>query len=456
MSIEFVPHAYQKTAIAWILSKPKCGLFLDMGLGKTVCALTAIDQLIFDSLEIRKVLVIAPLRVARSVWAEECEKWAHLGHLRVAKVLGDAKERERALHTPADIYVINRENVAWLVKNAAFDFDLCVIDELSSFKSPAAQRFRALRKVIGRCKRVIGLTGTPAPNGLIDLWSQIYLLDRGERLGRTVSIYRGMYFHPLFGSGHIVYKYGINEGAADRIREKVSDICISMSKMEYLDMPDLLYQTASVKLPPEARRAYDEMERTALLSLDTTDILAVNAAAISNKLMQITGGAVYDNDGEVQGIHEAKLDALEDLIEQANGQPVLVFVAYRHETERIRRRFGSRVHSLDTAEDIARWNRGEYEIVVAHPASIGHGLNLQQGGHIAIWYSLTWSLELYQQAVDRLYRQGQTETVVVYHIIAAGTVDEAALAALHAKAEGQQALMDYLSARRREIVKEEQ
>ena len=453
--MNFTPHEYQKTAIAWILSKEKCGLFLDMGLGKTVCALTAIDELIYDAVEIRKVLVIAPLRVARSVWAEECEKWAHLNHLRVAKVLGTATERWAALHLPADIYVINRENVPWLIKNAEWDFDLCVIDELSSFKNPSAQRFRALRKVISRCKRVIGLTGTPAPNGLIDLWSQIYLLDRGERLGRTVSMYRSAYFHPAFGNGHIVYRYDLNEGADAKIREKVSDICISMSKTEYLDMPELLYQTVPVALPPAAARAYKEMERDALLSLDTTDIFAVNAAAVNTKLMQIAGGAVYDDEGNAQVIHEAKLDALEDLIEQANGQPVLVFASYRHEAERIRKRFPDRVRVLDSAEDIAAWNSGEYEIVVAHPASIGHGLNLQDGGHIIIWYSLTWSLELYQQAVDRLYRQGQTETVVVYHLVAKGTVDEAALEALSQKASGQQALMDYLSARRRAL-KEEQ
>lgn len=452
----FRPYEYQRQAIEWILDHPRCGLFLDMGLGKTVCTLTAIEALMYDSLEIRKTLVIAPLRVARSVWAEECRKWGHLNHLQVSKVLGSPEERRQALKRRADIYVINRENVCWLTKNFKWEFDLCVIDELSSFKSPSARRFRSLRRVIGQCKRVIGLTGTPAPNGMMDLWAEIFLLDNGQRLGRTLTGYRANYFHPAWMSGFVVYKYAINAGCADVIRSKISDICISMNKRDYLDMPERVYQTVRVELPPEAMRLYREMERDCLITLGENVVTAINAAAANTKLQQMAGGAVYAEDGSAKAIHDAKLEALAQLIEEANGQPVLVFVAYRHDRDRIRKYLGSAVHELNTEDDIAAWNRGEFPVVVAHPASIGHGLNLQQGGHIIVWYGLTWALELYQQANDRLYRQGQKNTVSVYHLAAKGTVDEACLAALAAKDAGQNALMDYLKVRREELKEAEE
>ena len=454
MSIEFRPYEYQRTAINWILDHPRCGLLLDMGLGKTICTLSAIDELIYERLEIRKVLVIAPLRVAASVWAQEAAKWGQTRGLTVSRVLGSAIQRRKALRQPADIYVVNRENVCWLMKVQDFDFDMVVIDELSSFKSPSARRFRALRRVIKNARRVVGLTGTPAPNGLMDLWAEMYLIDNGERLGRTITGYRDAYFRPGWGNGYVVYSYTPLAGSEAAIKAKIADVCISMKKEDYLDMPDRVFQDVEVGLPPAAMAQYAAMERDFLLQIGDDEITALNAGAVNVKLQQMANGQIYKEGGGFVGLHDAKLEALEQLVEEANGSPVLVFTAFRADVERIRSRLGKAVHGLDTEKDIAAWNAGKYPVAVAHPASIGHGLNLQQGGHIIIWYGLTWSLELYQQANDRLYRQGQTATVSVYHLVAKGTVDEACLAALAAKDAGQNALMDYLKARREELKEE--
>lgn len=425
-----------------------------MGLGKTICTLSAIDELIYERLEIRKVLVIAPLRVAASVWAQEAAKWGQTRGLTVSRVLGSAIQRRKALRQPADIYVVNRENVCWLMKVQDFDFDMVVIDELSSFKSPSARRFRALRRVIKNARRVVGLTGTPAPNGLMDLWAEMYLIDNGERLGRTITGYRDAYFRPGWGNGYVVYSYTPLAGSEAAIKAKIADVCISMKKEDYLDMPDRVFQDVEVGLPPAAMAQYAAMERDFLLQIGDDEITALNAGAVNVKLQQMANGQIYKEGGGFVGLHDAKLEALEQLVEEANGSPVLVFTAFRADVERIRSRLGKAVHGLDTEKDIAAWNAGKYPVAVAHPASIGHGLNLQQGGHIIIWYGLTWSLELYQQANDRLYRQGQTATVSVYHLVAKGTVDEACLAALAAKDAGQNALMDYLKARREELKEE--
>lgn len=454
MSIEFRPYEYQRTAIDWILDHPRCGLFLDMGLGKTICTLSAIDELIYERLEIRKVLVIAPLRVASSVWAQEAAKWEQTRGLTVSRVLGSAVQRRKALRQPADIYVVNRENICWLMKAQDFNFDMVVIDELSSFKSPSARRFRSLRRVIKNARRVVGLTGTPAPNGLMDLWAEMYLIDNGERLGRTITGYRETYFRPGWGNGYVVYSYTPLAGSEAAIKAKIADVCISMKKEDYLDMPDRVFQDVEVELPAPAMAQYAAMERDFLLQIGDDEITALNAGAVNVKLQQMANGQIYKEDGSFAELHDAKLEALEQLVEEANGSPVLVFTAFRADVERIRSRLGKAVHGLDTEKDIAAWNRGEFPVVVAHPASIGHGLNLQQGGHIIIWYGLTWSLELYQQANDRLYRQGQKNTVSVYHLAAKGTVDEACLAALTKKSDTQAALMDYLKARREELKEE--
>lgn len=454
MSIVFRPYRYQQTAIQWILDHPRCGLLLDMGLGKTVCALTAIDELIYERLEIGKVLVIAPLRVAASVWAQEAAKWEHTRGLTISRVLGSAAQRQKALDLAADVYVVNRENVCWLLQHQDFDFDMVVLDELSSFKSPSARRFRALRRVIKRARRVVGLTGTPAPNGLMDLWAEMYLIDNGARLGTTVTRYRDTYFRPGWSNGYVVYSYTPLAGADLQIRRKIADICVSMKKDDYLDMPDQVFQTVDVELPARAMTLYKELERDFLLNVDGAEISALNAGAVNIKLQQLANGQIYKDDGGFAVLHDAKLDALEQLIEEANGSPVLVFTSFRSDVERIRSRLGAAVHGLDTENDIDNWNSGLYPIVAAHPASIGHGLNLQRGGHIIVWYGLTWNLELYQQANDRLYRQGQKDTVSVYHLVARGTVDEACWQALERKEAGQAALMGYLDARRRDLVEE--
>lgn len=448
----FKPYPYQTEAVQWILDRPASGLFLSMGMGKTVVTLTAIDELMFDRLEVRKVLVIAPLRVAQDTWAKETAKWEHLKHLRVSRVLGPAEARLAALNAEADIYVINRENVPWLVESALkWPFDMVVIDELSSFKSHQAKRFKALRRVLGRVKRIVGLTGTPAPNGLIDLWPQIYLLDRGERLGKTVGAYRSRYFIPDRSNGHIVYSYKLMPGAEEAIHAKLSDLCMSLRKEDYLSLPGQIYETVELAPPPALLKKYKQFERDRIMEAmdDDGEIVALNAASLTGKLLQFANGAIYDTEKGVHALHDVKLDALEELIEAANGEPVLVFYAFQHDRDRIKARIGCR--ELRTGEDIDAWNRKEIPVAIAHPASVGHGLNLQEGGHIIIWFGLTWSLELYQQANERLNRPGQTNVCRIYHLILKGTHDERVLEALKNKDTSQRALIDAL----RRTVKED-
>ena len=443
--MKYNPHNYQAYSTDFIINHKAAGLFLEQGLGKTVITLTAIWILLYDYFDATKVLVIAPLRVARDTWSRECEKWEHLRGLSISKVLGSERERKMALYQKADIYVINRENVEWLIKNKDWDFDTVIIDELSSFKSPSSKRFRALKKVRHKIKRIVGLTGTPAPNGLLDIWSQIYLLDGGERLGRTYSGYRSRYFHPQkYVNGGIPTDYQINEDAEEKIYEKISDICISMKALEYLKMPECIFNKVPIELDEKEMKLYRQLERDLLLPLDDSEVDAVNAAVLSNKLLQMAGGAVYDEFGDVKTIHDKKLDALEDLIEAANGKPVLVYYGFKHERDRIKNRFD--VGEINTSEDIAKWNRGEMQIALCHPASTGHGLNLQDGGCTIIWFSMTWSLELYQQANARLWRQGQKQTVVIHHIIAKNTIDERVMVALENKDTSQAALIEAVRA----------
>lgn len=443
--MKYVPHEYQKYAQAFIIKHLACGLMLDMGLGKTVITLTAIWLLLFDYFEISKVLVIAPLRVAQDTWSKECEKWEHLHNIRISKVLGSESQRKTALSRKADIYIINRENVEWLCENYKFDFDMVVIDELSSFKSPKAKRFKALRKVRPKIKRIIGLTGTPAPNSLMDLWSQINLLDMGERLGRFITSYRNEYFVPDKRNQQIVFSYKAREGAEELIYNKISDICVSMKACDYLKMPQRIDNIVEVQMSEREQALYQKLEREMLLPFVDGDIDAVNAAALTNKLLQIANGAVYDEFKKVKKIHNKKLEALEDLIESANGKPVLIFYGYKHDKQRISEKF--KVTEILTSEDITKWNKGEIPIAIAHPASTGHGLNLQTGGSTVIWFSITWSLELYQQANARLWRQGQKETVVIHHIICKGAIDEQVMEVLQRKQSGQDALINAVKAR---------
>lgn len=444
--MRFEPYAYQRYAIDWIVAHERCGLFLEMGLGKTAITLSAIQRLV-DELEVFRVLVIAPLRVASTVWAEEIGKWDHLQGLRAVKVLGTERERLTALQQDADIYVINRENVPWLVAHEGkhWPFDTVVIDELSSFKSSSAQRFRALRRVMPAVHRCVGLTGTPAPNGLIDLWAQVYLLDRGERLGRTISSYRQAFFRPGRRNGQIVYEWIPADDAEERIYGRLADLCVSMRSVDHLRMPECRKVQMPVSLPEKALEALSAMQADLVATLDGEAVTAASAAVLAGKLLQMAGGAVYGDGGEVHVIHDAKLDALEDIIEQANGQHVLVYYSYKHELTRIRQRF-PQARELQTAEDVQAWNRGEVDLLLAHPASAGHGLNLQQGGHITVWYGLTWSLEQYQQANARLWRQGQEQPVAIYHLIAQGTMDERVMRILEGKAAGQDALIEAVKA----------
>ena len=446
--MRYVPHPYQETAYNWIMEHDRCGLFLDMGLGKTVVTLTAVSDLI-DSLDVRKVLVIAPKRVAEDTWSRETAKWDHLQHLRISKILGTTADRKRALRAEADIYVVNRENVCWLIRELPeWDFDTVVIDELSSFKSPEAKRFKALRKVIVRSERVIGLTGTPAANGYLDLWSEIYLLDRGERLGHTITGYRLEYFKNVSRDP----SYGIyveKPGAQKKINRRISDICMSMKADDYLRMPERIENEIPVRMDPKELEAYKQMEQAQLLQLeDGAYIEAFSAAAVMGKLLQLANGFAYDFDKVPHRIHEKKLDALEEIIDCNPGQPILVFYNFQADREALLQRF-PKARILDSQKDIEDWNAGRIPLIMAHPASVGHGLNIQEGGHIIVWYGLTWSLELYQQANARLYRQGQiSKTVVINHLIAAGTVDEQVMQALKTKDVTQAALMQALKERR--------
>lgn len=440
--MKFRPHSYQKNAIEWIIDKKSAGLFLDLGMGKTVSTLMAIKELMFNYFEVSKVLIIAPLRVAENTWDSEIDKWDSLKDLKTSKVLGDSKRRREALSEKADIYIINRENVKWLVENIKWNFDMVVIDELSSFKSHKSSRFKALKKVRKNIKRIVGLTGTPAPNNLLDIWSQIYLLDLGERLGRTITGYRNNYFREDKRNGVMVFSWKVTDQGEKAIYEKIKDICISMKSIDYLELPKRIDNKIEVRLNKEDKKKYLELEKSFLLNIDDDDIVANTAGTLSNKLLQIANGAVYDENGQVIEIHKEKLKALKEIIEISNGKPILVFYNYKHDLERIRKYLGEeKVTVLKDSEEIVRWNKGEIEILLTHPASAGHGLNLQSGGNIIVWFGLTWSLELYQQANGRLYRQGQKENVVINHIITKGTIDEEVMRALENKKLGQDELI---------------
>ena len=446
--MKYCPHDYQKYAVEYIESHPVCAVFLDMGLGKTSITLTAVNDLIYDSFDVRKVLVIAPLRVARFTWPAEIRKWDHLKRLRYSAAVGTESERKSALRKDADIYIINRENIQWLIEESGlpFDYDMVVIDELSSFKNNRAKRFRALMKVRPKIHRIVGLTGTPAGNGLMDLWAQFRLLDMGERLGRFITRYREAYFTPDRRNGMVVYSYKPLPFAENMIYEKISDITISMKASDHLKMPDLISAEYKVELDETEMKKYSGF----LKNMAEGGITAANAGALTNKLSQMANGAVYDDEGETIHIHDRKLDALEDIVEAANGKPLLVAYWFKHDYAGIAHRLDKikcKYRKLDSEESINAWNVGEVEVGLIHPASAGHGLNLQEGGNTIVWFGLTWSLELYQQTNARLWRQGQSEkTVVVQHIIAEDTVDERILKALKSKNTTQEALIEAVKA----------
>ena len=445
--MKFIPHDYQRYAAEFIITHPISALLLDMGLGKTSITLTAINDLLFDSFEIHKVLVVAPLRVARDTWSAEIEKWEHLKNLQYSVVVGPAQERLKALCTPADIYIINRENIQWLVEESGltFDFDMAVIDELSSFKNHQSKRFKAFMKVRPKLKRIVGLTGTPASNGLMDLFAEFKLLDMGERLGRLIGQYRNAYFQPDKRNGMVVYSYKPLPVAEQRIYDKISDITISMKATDHLKMPELISAEYMVQLSENEKEKYDRLKKDLIFSTEDNEVTATNAASLSNKLSQMANGAVYSDDGETVHIHDRKLDALEDIIESMNGRPLLVAYWFKHDLERIKKRF--EIREIKSSEDISDWNSGKIPVALIHPASAGHGLNLQSGGSTLVWFGLTWSLELYQQTNARLWRQGQTaDTVVIQHIIAKSTIDEQIMKALKTKDTTQAALITAVKA----------
>lgn len=449
--MKYKPHEYQAYATEYILNHPIAAVLLDMGLGKSVITLTAIFDLTLDSFLVRKVLVIAPLRVARDTWPAEIEKWDHLKGLKYTVVVGSEVQRKTALMKRAQVYIINRENVEWLISRSAipFDFDMVVIDELSSFKSHQAKRFKSLLKVRPKIKRIVGLTGTPSSNGLMDLWAEYRLLDMGQRLGRFIGRYREDFFVPDKRNQQVIFSYKPKPGAEEAIYRLISDITISMKGTDYLKLPELVINEVDVKLSEKEMKTIDTMKRDLITTVKGEDITAANAAALSGKLLQMANGAVYDDQGTVLYIHDRRLDALEDLIEAANGKPVLIAYWFKHDLSRIQKRF--EVEVLSTSDSIKRWNDGEIPIAAIHPASAGHGLNLQAGGSTLIWFGLTWSLELYQQTNARLWRQGQKETVVIHHLIAKGTIDERVMKALNDKNNTQSALIDAVKATLKEV-----
>ena len=445
-------HNYQRACVKHIIDNPYCGLFLDLGLGKTATTLTAINYLIYDYCEINSVLVIAPKRVVTTVWEEEAKKWEHLKHLTFSKIIGPQPKRIIALKQKADIYLISRDNVAWLCAlygGGKLPFDMVVIDEISSFKSYKSERFKAMRSARIYLKRLVGLTGTPAPNGLIDLWAQIYLMDRGERLGKTITRYRETYFRPGRTNGNIVYSYDLLSDSEVLIHKKIEDICISMKAEDYLEMPSYTNNYIRCKMSSIMRNKYEEFEKEKVLSLaNDTEVSVINAAALSNKLLQFANGAIYDEEHNVHEIHDIKLEALKEIIDDANGQPVLVAWTYQFDRDRIKKYLAKYdVRDLRTDKDIRDWNEGKVQVMLAHPASAGHGLNLQAGGHIIVWFGQTWSLELYQQFNGRLYRQGQQKHVVINHLILEGTHDEDVIKALKNKDKKQDALMNSIKAK---------
>lgn len=443
--MRYVPHEYQVFATNFIIDHPSSAVFLECGLGKSVITLSAIEQLMFDYFSVNRVLVIAPLRVARNTWPDEIGKWDHLSDLRYSVVIGTEAERKAALARKADIYLINRENVDWLITKSGyrFDFDMVVLDELSSFKSAKAKRFKSLMKVRPRIKRIVGLTGTPG--NLMDLWPEFRLLDQGQRLGRYIGAYRTRFFDPDKRNQQMIFSYKPKPGAEKDIYQLISDMTISMKSLDYLKMPDCVINEVKVSLSEDEREVYDEMRKEMVLDLNGEEIDAVNAAALSGKLLQMANGAIYTEDKETVVIHDQKLEALEELIEEANGKPVLVAYWFKHDLERIKSRI--KVREIKTDKDIRDWNDGKIPVGLVHPASAGHGLNLQAGGSTLIWLGLTWSLELYQQTNARLWRQGQKETVVIHHIIAKDTIDEDVIRSLKLKEKTQDGIIEAVKAR---------
>jgi len=445
-------HNYQERTVDHIIEKPHCGAFLDMGLGKTVSTLTAVNFLIYEELEITTALVVAPKRVAESVWEAEAQKWSHLKHLRFSKITGTTRERKRALKRPADIYLISRNNIAWLCGlygGSMLPFDMLILDESSSFKNHKSNRFKALRFVQPSFDRVVLLTGTPAPNSYLDLWSQIYLLDRGERLEKFITRYQARYFTKSYDG----WSYELNEGCEDLINEKIKDLCISMKSEDYLDLPGTLINPIELEMGPELTQKYKDFEREKVLQLfeerdDDKDITAVNAAALSTKLLQFANGAVYDEDRNVHVIHDIKIEAAKEIVEDANGKSVLIAWTYQHDRDRLMKALKQyKPVNLKTDQDIQDWNAGKIRVLLMHPASGGHGLNLQHGGHILVWYGQTWSLELYEQLNKRLDRQGQNHRVILHKLLLKGSIDMEVVKALERKAAGQAALMEAVKAR---------
>ena len=454
-------HNYQWESIEHIMRHSHSALFLEMGLGKTISTLTAVKKLMYEELDIDKPLIVAPKRVTESVWGDEIEKWSHVRNLKLSKIIGTEKQRKAALQKNADIYIVSRDNIVWLCRQyikSTWPFDMLIIDESSSFKSHKVQRFIALKALQLLFKRVVILTGTPASNSLMDLWSQIYLLDRGKRLGRYITTYRDNYFRPDKTKDHIIYSYRLKDkDCENKIHAKISDICISMKAEDYLELPERIDNTIEIKFPPELQSNYNEFEKEKVLELfsENTIITAVNAAVLTNKLLQFADGAVYDDDKNVHEIHELKLDALEEIIENVNGQPVLVAWTYRHARDRIMKRLKKyNPRELKTDKDIKDWNRGAIPVMLTHPASGGHGLNLQGGGNIIVWFGQIWSLELYQQLNARILRQGQqAETVIIHHIIVKKTMDPEVIRSQQKKDQNQKALMEAVKARIKEYLK---
>lgn len=445
--MRYVAHNYQNYAKDFILAHKVSALFLDCGLGKTITTLTAINELMYDSFEISKVLIIAPLRVAQATWKEEIEKWDHLNLLRYSIAVGDEKERLKALKQTSDIYIINRENVDWLVTKSGidFNFDMLIIDELSSFKSHTSKRFKSLLKIRPYFERVVGLTGTPSSNGLMDLWAEFRVLDLGERLGRYITHYRNEYFLPDKRNGAVIFSYKPQPNAEERIYRRLADMTISMKSTEYLKMPELILNELEINLDEEDQTKYKKFKKEMVMTIQEKEIDAINAASLSNKLIQLANGSIYDEAKNFYEVHNKKLDKLEEIIESTNGKPVLVAYWFKADKERIEKRF--KVREIKTADDIKQWNMGMINLALIHPASAGHGLNLQSGGSTLVWFSLTWSLELYQQTNARLYRQGQKDTVVIHHLITKNTIDEDIMKSLKRKDKTQEALMRAVKAR---------
>lgn len=447
--MEFIPHSYQAYSIDKIINNKKYGLFLEMGTGKTVSTLTAIEKLKYDYLEVDKVLVIAPKRVAEDTWAQEIDKWSHLSHLTISLVLGTSKQRTEALAKDADIYVTNKENTKWICEKYRKDwpFDMLVIDELSTFKNSDSQRFKILKKQMPLVDRFVGLTGTPAPNNLMDIWSQIYLIDGGERLGKYKTHFRQAYFYPTHQVSDNVFNWALRNGADDAIYDKISDITVSIKSEDYLEMPERIDNVQEVKLSKKERAIYDQLKSDMVIEDEadsSKDIEALTSATLTQKLLQLSNGAVYSLDGTYKTIHDKKLERLDEIIEEAQGKPILLFYSFKHDKERILERY-------DFAEELKgdymeRWNNGDIKLLIAHPASAGHGINLQYGGSIAVWFGLTWNLEHYEQANARLFRQGQTETTVIHHIMTENSVDQDVYKGLQNKQLGQNALMKAVKA----------